>query len=310
MQLSWQQPNAGREIVRPDALAIDLGALASTDAAGIFRVLSFPAILNPLDWHTAPADRRVRIVLDRASGRKSYTTMKARFLYSSFAVLLLAGSAAAQGAFTSGSTGADGALNYATPGTYNFDPSNPVLNPAGDNIFNFTTINIATGVTLNLTNALLRGKPVIWLATGNVSIAGNLVLDGASAPNLASFGADWIANRAPTQPGPGGFPGGVGARYGTPATPASPGLGPGGAPVQTSANCTGGGSGSFGTVGNGTPAASTYGTLTRALIGGSGGSGGCYPVTATAADTAAGRRRRRRRNPHREHYADLRYRTN
>ena len=198
--------------------------------------------------------------------------------------LLCCGFAAAQ-PFVSGSDGSDGALSYTTPGTYTFDPVALHLNAAGDNIFNFTTITIASNVTLVLTNANLRGKPVVWLAQGNVNIAGTLSVDGQSGLTLSNYGADWITYRLPTQPGPGGFPGGVGAR---PGTPAYPGLGPGGSPVQTNANCGNGGGASFATVGYGTPVGPTYGNIqTVPLVGGSGGSGGCVPANP-AADAAGG----------------------
>src|SRR6202521_6065589 len=73
--------------------------------------------------------------------------------------------------FNSGSTGTDGPLNLMTPGIINFDPVALGLHPAVENVFNFTTINIAAGVTVNLTSKVLTG-PVYWLATGNVTIAG------------------------------------------------------------------------------------------------------------------------------------------
>ncbi len=188
--------------------------------------------------------------------------------------------------FSSGSTGSDGALSYTAAGTYDFDPAALGLNPAGDNIFNFTTINIASGVTLKLRSSKLRGEPVIWLATGNVTIAGIVDLSGATGANLGTAGADWITLRAPTEPGPGGFPGGVGAR---PGVAAYPGLGPGGSPTQTNAACAIGGSGSFATAGQSTPAGPTYGNIqTVPLIGGSGGSGGCVAPANTAADAAGG----------------------
>src|SRR4051794_1389532 len=81
--------------------------------------------------------------------------------------------------FSSGSTGADGALNLTMPGVVLFDPKSfiPPLNPAGDNIFNFTTINIGTGVTLRLTGNILPG-PVYFLATGAVTINGTIDLSG------------------------------------------------------------------------------------------------------------------------------------
>jgi len=217
--------------------------------------------------------------------------MKARFSHLLLIALLLAGFASAQGTFLSGSNGNDGALDYSkvASGTYNFDPATfgpQPLDPSGDNIFNFTTINIPAGTTVNLTSTLLRNKPVIWLSQGAVTIAGTLNLNGDSAPNLESYGVDWIDYRVPTLGGPGGFPGGVGAR---PGSPAFPGLGPGGAPVQTSPSCPSGGYGSFASAGYGTPAGSTYGNIQLVpLIGGSGGSGGCVAASDTATDAAGG----------------------
>jgi hypothetical protein len=214
--------------------------------------------------------------------------MRARSICICLAPALLCGMAMAQ-PFSSGSTGSDGALNYPTAGTYNFDPVALNLNPAGDNIFNFTTINIASGVTLTLQNNYLRGKPVVWLATGNVTIAGTLVLDGQSGVNISTGNypnPDWITQRVPTIPGPGGSPGGVGAR---PGVPAFPGLGPGGAPVQSNSSCSAGGGGSFSAAGNSTPAGPTYGNIqTVPLVGGSGGSGGCVASTVTATDASGG----------------------
>jgi hypothetical protein len=211
--------------------------------------------------------------------------MKTRYFICITTALLFCGIAAAQ-TFSSGSTGSDGALNYAVPGTYNFDPKALNLDPSGDNIFNFTTINIASGVTLTLQDNYLRGKPVVWLTTGNVTIAGTLSLDGGSGAALGNAGADWITQRIPTTPGPGGSPGGVGAR---PGSPAFPGLGPGGAPVQVNPSCASGGGGSFASVGTSSPAGATYGNIqTVPLVGGSGGSGGCVASTDTATDAAGG----------------------
>jgi hypothetical protein len=208
------------------------------------------------------------------------------------ALLVCAGAAWAQ-PFSSGSTGSDGALTYTTPGTYSMDPAALNLNPAGDNIFNFTTITIASGVTLRLDSGNLRGKPVIWLATGNVTIAGTLDLSGINAPNLGSLGADWISQRLPTSPGAGGFPGGVGAR---PGTASYAGSGPGGGPanVAGSNSCKNlqSNPASFGTAGGtgfGGQPGSTYGNVQLVpLIGGSGGAGGCVPTTATASDASGG----------------------
>ena len=66
LQLSWRQPNSAREIVRPESLATETGPLAVTDGNGSFRVNSFPNILNPLEWHTVPADSKVRVTLDQS----------------------------------------------------------------------------------------------------------------------------------------------------------------------------------------------------------------------------------------------------
>src|SRR5450755_1106851 len=84
-------------------------------------------------------------------------------------IATLATAAASAQTFSSGSTGSDGALTFNTPGTYVFDPKtyNPPLDPSGDNVFNFTTITIASGVTVRLTGSVING-PVVWLASGTV----------------------------------------------------------------------------------------------------------------------------------------------
>ena len=64
LQLSWRQPNTGREVVRPEALATESGPLAVTDSNGLFRVASFPLVLTPLAWHSLPADSRIHVTLD------------------------------------------------------------------------------------------------------------------------------------------------------------------------------------------------------------------------------------------------------
>src|SRR5262249_42010072 len=136
--------------------------------------------------------------------------------------------------FTSGSTGSDGALSFpnAKPGdVIIFDPKsfNPPLDPAQDNIFNFTTITIPAGVTVQLVSTKLPAGPVVWLATGAVDIEGALDLSGAAGhpaedPPIQSL-------RTPAVPGPGGYAGGVGGNTGT--LPPQPGLGPGGGAAAT-----------------------------------------------------------------------------
>jgi hypothetical protein len=124
--------------------------------------------------------------------------------------------------FSSGSTGADGALSFTTPSStpIYFDPATLMGHKAGDTVFNFTTITIAAGVTVRLDSRKLAG-PVYWLATGAVQIAGTLDLSGLNgypATNLQS-------QRLPSTPGAGGYAGGVGAGA---SLSASPGFGPGG----------------------------------------------------------------------------------
>ena len=110
----------------------------------------------------------------------------------------LAGCAHAQ-AFDSGSSGSDGALNFTTPGTVVFDPQSftPVLNPKGDSIFHFTTINVGPGVTLKLSSKNIRG-PVFWLAKGDVRIDGTIDLNGDDGAPYVSG-----ASRTPTIAGAG-----------------------------------------------------------------------------------------------------------
>lgn len=172
---------------------------------------------------------------------------------------------AAFGQFRSGSTGSDGALNYTTPGTYIFDPTALGLDPAGDGVFNFTTINIAAGVTLILNSDYHLNKPVYWLASGNVTIDGTLVLDGGNgnAPTTV------LSSLAPAAPGPGGYAGGVGGVVATGTTlPApQPGSGPGGGAAPTAPNVSGN-NGVF-----------TGNQFLTPPVGGSGGSGGAYGAT-------------------------------
>ena len=120
--------------------------------------------------------------------------------------LALAITPALHAQFSSGSTGSDGALSYTTAGTYTFDPVALGLNPAGDNVFNFTTITIAANVTLLMPADVLRNRAVIWLATGNVVIAGTLALEGAGGAAMGATNPGQA--RLPAMPGPGGYPGG------------------------------------------------------------------------------------------------------
>lgn len=173
------------------------------------------------------------------------------------AMMALSLNAAAQ--FSSGSTGADGPLDFSnvTPGsTVIFDPTKftAAPHPAGQNIYNFTTINIPANVTVVLSSQNLTG-PVFWLAQGDVRITGKLVLDGQSGSTTT---AD-TALRIPALPGPGGYSGGVG---GNNVSPGTAGNGPGG-----------GRAGNFTIDNSAIGGTFTGGSATGPLVGGSGGGG-------------------------------------
>jgi len=210
-----------------------------------------------------------------------------RFVTTTFVLAVTVGSlvmpraASANPTFNSTSTGSDGALDFsglASGTTLEFDPTqltNPStgspLDPAGDNVYNFTTIYIPNGVTIRMHANHNRNAPVYWLASGNVDIEGTLDLSGDPG-HPQTLDTTW----GPSQPGPGGYPGGVGTTTSNIIPNATAGLGPGG--------ITAGGEGAgwdccgfspwvcSAEFAQGTHA---YGNLfLLPLIGGSGGSGG------------------------------------
>jgi hypothetical protein len=147
-----------------------------------------------------------------------------------------------------------------TSGTVNFT----ALSASGNTIYNYTTINIASGVTVVMSAQNLNA-PIYWLASGAVTIAGTINLNGQ---NGASYGQS-EEQRSPAYGGSGGYEGGVGGRIqSTPAIPAQPGSGPGGGAAGTT------------TVGTGINAtfAGTNIYLVP-LVGGSGGGGAYQPST-------------------------------
>jgi len=159
-------------------------------------------------------------------------------------------------AFTSGSTGADGA----------FSPtSNTQLQLPPDGVFNLTTVDIPIGVTVTfIKNA--ANTSVYILATGDVNIEGTISVNGGDAVAIS-----------PGQGGPGGFDGGIGGGDGKGGN----GLGPGGGAISTSSNSAYqmGGGGGYGAPGytnqGGGSGGATYGNSRLIpLIGGSGGAGG------------------------------------
>jgi hypothetical protein len=198
------------------------------------------------------------------------------------AITVSGGHALAQ-TFNSGSTGADGAFNPTTNSTLALPPNG---------IFNFTTINIPVGVTVTFTRNATN-TPVTLLASGNVTIAGTINLNGGAGRD-ASTGTTIVPNGGAG--GPGGFGGGDGAD-GITTTTGGAGLGPGGgagghyeASFQIG---SGGGGGSFGTAGassgRGATPGATYGVQTLLpLIGGSGGGGGAVTFGFTAAGGGGG----------------------
>jgi len=192
------------------------------------------------------------------------SSQRLRPQFAALAFVLLASPALGQ-SFTSGSDGSDGALTFAEDaGVIEFDPAtfDPPLDPDGDNVYHFTTITIPSGTRVRLAAPNLggEGKPVVWLASGDVVIEGAVDLDGE--PGHGSSGP-----ALPSTPGAGGYGGGRGSR---PALPARSGNGPGGG-IAAAADVDDDGS----SAGHATASDSiAYGNeFVRPLLGGSGGAG-------------------------------------
>lgn len=175
--------------------------------------------------------------------------------------------------FDSSSDGSDGALNLTEAGTIVFNPADfdPPLDPDGDGVYHFTSINIASGVTVRMNSQFMGSKPVVWLASGDVTIEGILDLKGNKGhSNTASVVGPAIS-------GAGGFVGGRGARR---PFAAHAGNGPGGGKNPVNSNRSGGGGGYVTNGGNGGNSGSgaggsKYGNgFLLPLWGGSGGGGG------------------------------------
>lgn len=196
-----------------------------------------------------------------------------------FAVLALM-PALAMAVVNSGSTGADGAF---AP-TVN---TQVVLPPSG--ILNYTTVNIPTGVTVTFTKNATN-TPVVMLASGNVTIAGNIYLIGTDGKATGAAGDGVLGDDGiPGVGAPGGYDGGqggVGTLVSTATAGGGSGLGPGGGKGGVKGcnyygnPCLGAGGGGFGTAGaaswNSYAAGGVvYGSSQLLpLIGGSGGGGG------------------------------------
>lgn len=179
----------------------------------------------------------------------------------------------AQSTFNSGSTGADGA----------FAPTaNQTLQIPESGTFNFTTINIPSGVTIKFTPNP-KNTPVTMLASGNITIAGIIILDGAPANTNNTGGVG----------GPGGFRGGTGGSANA-SYAGTTGDGRGGGEAGNSdngANSGGGGGGGHASAGSNASGSAPnrigtggprYGSNTLLpLVGGSGGGGGGADVHAS-----------------------------
>jgi len=184
------------------------------------------------------------------------------------ALFCAAATAQAQNTFNSGSTGADGAFAPAT--------TQSIAVPASG-VFNYTTVNIPSGVTITFTRNSTN-KPLTILASGDVVIAGTIILDGKPGNPNGSGGSG----------GPGGFSGGAGGYGFDQSFSGVPGDGPGGGggglggATITTSNIGDGGGGGYGVAGgvggggtNGGQAGPRFGAVTiLPLIGGSGGGGG------------------------------------
>src|SRR5215212_8610673 len=169
--------------------------------------------------------------------------------------------------FSSGSTGADGA----------FAPTASLSVAVPESgVFNFTTINIPNTVqVIFLRNS--KNRPVTLLASGDVTIAGTIVVDAKAGNGNGGGGAG----------GPGGYDGGSGGYPFDASFVGITGDGPGGGPGGTGSptnSCPSGGAGAgYAAVGNngGGPSGGIatggprYGASTvTPLVGGSGGGGG------------------------------------
>jgi hypothetical protein len=142
-------------------------------------------------------------------------------------------------------------------------------------VFKYSSVTINASRFLTFTNHPSRA-PVVWLVAGDVIIAGTITLSGEGQTSPVT---------RPTEPGPGGFRGGLG--HDTGSVIRSGGFGPGGGAREGSNN--GGGAGSHGTAGAGNGIGVTYGEEhLLQLLGGSGGAGGRFGAATGLLPGAAG----------------------
>ncbi|GAA5787482.1 hypothetical protein [Chitiniphilus shinanonensis] len=106
-------------------------------------------------------------------------------------------------AFDSGSTGADGAFNPTV---------NTVVELPVSGVLNYTTVNIPTGVTVTFKKNPAN-TPVVILASGDVTIAGSIDIDGEKGADAGTAGdGNQGDDGLPGAGGPGGFGGGRGGK--------------------------------------------------------------------------------------------------
>lgn len=191
----------------------------------------------------------------------------------SVAVLIQMPSVEAQ-VFNSGSTGADGPLA---------PTANMAVTLPPDGILNYTTVTIPAGVTVTFIRNVAN-TPVTMLATGDVTIAGQIDANGANGEKETTAGAGVVRHDGALG-GPGGYSGGHGGLAGAIADPIGnnghDGQGPGGGtggkagppPVPAKP-------GDYG-------APSSYVELVP-LLGGSGGGGGPGRLTVVAGSGGGG----------------------
>ncbi len=141
-------------------------------------------------------------------------------------------------------------------------------------VWNYTTIDIPAGVTVEFFKNDAN-TPVVWLATGDITINGSVNLDGQNGDQQNITGDSQGA-----QGGPGGFRGGVGGiRQDTSGSfLAQPGAGPGGGTGGVTSGQDGGDAVYAGFYGN---------PLVDPLIGGSGG-GGEASTSTSSGDNGGG----------------------
>jgi len=193
-----------------------------------------------------------------------------RILGLSLAWLLMAEPSVWAQTFSSGSTGADGAVAPTCAPT----PCTVTVPVPASGVFNATTVTIPAGVTVILAKNAAN-TPVTLLATGDVTVAGTLSVNGAAGAAPASSGP--LINPGAVG-GAGGFPGGNGAARDN-SLAASGGQGPGGGRLANNTNI-GDSLGQYG-------ATASFVSLLP-LFGGSGGGGAVAPVGQSGASGGGG----------------------